>query len=568
MTHRLPTLLLLSIFALGSALLSNLAWAENAPATNKTETKTDTKAATETTAPKAKKSPEAYFAEGLDCLKTNNITCAKVAQASIPAISSYATLLAGNIAAAEQDFTNVLRLLLPLQADKNLNNSALASLHASLAAAYDDQDDTFRALEQRVEVEPFLSSPLDVQANQARIWQSLTVLPKTQLIEMRGLSDNNTTQGWIDLALAVAASTKRAIVDWRAVYPDHPANDTIAQQFLDDRMFMTKNNSNDLGVNGTIALILPFSEQLLYPASDAIEQGFSAANAANKNSAEIKIYPSTAKKEDIVALYQQAVTEGARYVVGPLTRDEINALSTTKISVPTLTLNQADTPTSIANFYQYGLTVDDEVTQVIKTARDAGMQSATIVMSSSPLANRMAKAFSEAWTNAGGKIGLPISITDKALLPTIKTQLAANPSDMIFLAANSDEAREIRPFLDSATPTFGLSHLNDGLAQTESNNILNAIRFTDIPWILDHHNEAYSAYIKAADDLPQGEMQRWFALGVDAYHLLAVITQHPNAFSTLNGLTGKISVSATGEIKRELLLGRFSKQGVVLENAP
>lgn len=564
MTHRLPTFYLLALLAVSSLVFSNFARADNAAVTNKTDAKT----ATDTTVTKTKKNAEAYFVEGLDCLKTSNLICAKTAQASIPAISSYATLLAGNIAAAEQDFVNVLRLLLPLQADKTLNNSAVASLHASLAAAYDDQDDTYRALEQRVSAEPFLSSPLDIKANQARIWQSLTALPKTQLIEMRGLSDNNTTQGWIDLAIATASANKQAITDWRTAYPDHPASDTIAQQFLDDRMFMNKNSGSNLGVSGKIALILPFSEQLLYPVADAIEQGFSAANDVSKNSAEIKIYPSNAKKEDIIALYQQAIAEGAKYVVGPLTREETNALSTATINVPTLTLNQPDTATAIGNFYNYGLTVEDEITQVIKTARDAGMQSATIVMSNSSLANRMAKVFSEAWTATGGNIGLPISIPDKTLFPTIKTQLVSNPTDMIFLAANADEAREIRPFLNSATPTFGLSHMNDGLTQANSDNDLNAIRFTEIPWVIDHNNEIYKDYYKAAEDLPQGEMQRWFALGVDAYHLLAIITRRPNSFSTFNGLTGKISVSATGEIKRELLLGRFTKQGIVMESAP
>ncbi|HEY3300852.1 MAG TPA: penicillin-binding protein activator [Methylophilaceae bacterium] len=564
MTHRLPTLYLLALLAVSPIVFSNFAWADSAPASNKTDTKT----ATDNTVTKTKKSSETYFAEGLDCLKTSNLICAKTAQASIPAISSYATLLAGNIAAAEQDFVNVLRLLLPLQADKTLNNSAVASLHASLAAAYDDQDDSYRALEQRVSAEPFLSSPLDIKANQARIWQSLTSLPKTQLIEMRGLSENNVTQGWIDLAIATASANKQAIIDWRTAYPDHPASDTIAQQFLDDRMFMNKNSGSSLGVSGKIALILPFSEQLLYPVADAIEQGFSAANDMNKNSAEIKIYPSSAKKEDIIALYQQALDEGAKYVVGPLTREETSTLSSAKISVPTLTLTQPDTTTDTANFYSYGLTVEDEVTQIIKTARDAGMQSATIVMSNSPLANRMAKAFSEAWTATGGNIGLPISIPDKTLFPTIKSQLESNPTDMIFLAANADEAREIRPFLNSATPTFGLSQMNDGLSQANSDNALNAIRFTEIPWVIDHNNEAYKDYYKAAADLPQGEMQRWFALGVDAYHLLAIITQRPNSFSTFNGLTGKISVSATGEIKRELLLGRFTKQGIMLESAP
>ena len=77
--------------------------------------------------------PETRFHEGMTCLQAKDIDCATLALNRIPSQDTYAKLLAGNIAAARQDFDTVFRLLLPLQVNTELNNEAAASLHASLA---------------------------------------------------------------------------------------------------------------------------------------------------------------------------------------------------------------------------------------------------------------------------------------------------------------------------------------------------------------------------------------------------------------------------------------------------
>ncbi|HYD33063.1 MAG TPA: penicillin-binding protein activator, partial [Methylophilaceae bacterium] len=84
----------------------------------------------------ASRTPEGNFLKGLDCLKRADLACAEVAAAGIPSQSPYAKLLAGNIAAAKGDFDTVFRLLLPLQANKQLSPEANTSLHTSLALAY------------------------------------------------------------------------------------------------------------------------------------------------------------------------------------------------------------------------------------------------------------------------------------------------------------------------------------------------------------------------------------------------------------------------------------------------
>jgi hypothetical protein len=518
-----------------------------------------------------KKSPEISFLDGMGCLKQSDTACAQLALVGIPSQSPYAKLLAGNIAVATGDFDQAFRLLLPLQAEGGLLPQASASLHASLALAYDNQVDTLRALEQRTLAERYLSDSGDVQSNQQRIWQSLTSLSKEQLIEMRGESLDTTIQGWIDLALMAPNKqnlNKQSVDDWRKAYPDHPASVALTDQLMAQASNDNKSITKPKGLEGPIALLLPFQAEAFYPTADAIWRGFVAAQAGANNNAEIKIYATQSNKNAVAAIYQQAIMEGARYVIGPLTRDEATVLATDQIPVPTLALNQPDIAGTVNNFYMFGLSIDAEAAQIAKIARDYGMQTATIIVSKNPLAAHMNKAFGNAWINEGGQIIAQVNVDENTALKDVKTQLSAQPADMILIAGNAEEARAIRPYLDAATPTFGFSHIYVGINHEPQDAALLAVRFIDLPWLLNSSDAAFAAYQTAAADLPQGEMQRWFALGVDAYQVLLALTQQSRQSVTIRGLTGKIRIDEKGEITRELALGRFGADGVVLEKAP
>lgn len=535
-----------------------------APATGPAKPASADKPITSQPAAQPRKTPEARFIEGLACLKKADIPCAQVAQAGIPSTSPYAKLLAGDIAAAQKDFDLAFRLLLPLQAESGLLPAASASLHASLALAYDNQPDPLRALEQRTLVETDLTEAADIQANQQQIWASISKLPREQLVEIRGDSLDTTIQGWIDLALAVQAG--QSLADWRSAYPDHPAGNSLLQELGAESATPTTPVARAGGLHGKIALLLPFEVETYYPVSDAIEQGFAAAKTIAKDDSEIQIYPTRGNKDEITAIYQQAVNEGAKYVIGPLTRDEITTLARHKAPVTTLALNEPDQDTSQENLYSFGLSIDDEATQIANIARNYGMQNAIIVATDGPISTHMAHAFNDAWIAQDGSIVLRIDINEKTDLTALKAQITSHPADMILLAGNAEEARNIRPYLDAATATFGFSHVYAGINHDPMDAPLTAIRFIDLPWLLNRDNAAFSAYKSEAADLPQGEMQRWFALGADSYQVLLALAQHKA--TTLHGLSGRISISETGEITRELSLGSFGNNGIVLEKSP
>jgi outer membrane PBP1 activator LpoA protein len=514
-------------------------------------------------ATKIYKSPEERYIASQACLKKGDIPCAQIALAGINPSSAYAKILEAQIAAGRQDFDTVLRLLIPLQAEMSLLPAALASLHATLALAYENQGNALRALEQLSQADPYLEAPEAIAANQQHIVQSLTSLSKETLLEMRGESADTAVQGWIDLALAIAHSEQpnSALAQWRQAYPDHSA-DVAALGTLAGTAPV---NSGQKPLTGKVALLLPIDTPAFAFAAEAVRSGFLAAQKAANSPAEIIIYPTHGLKNEIPTLYRQAMAEGAQYVVGPLTRGEVaGLLEPDLIQVPTIALNVLDEqPATSVKLIQFGLPVEEETLQLAKIARKQGMQTAVIATANTPLGKRMAQSFASEWTEQGGVVVLQAEFGEQSNLLEFKSQIAAERADMIFLAANAEQARWIRPYLNQATPTFALSHIYDGNPTNPENSALTAIHFIDMPWLIDPSDASYASYRTASAELPPNA-QRWFAVGVDAWSILSALAGSSAEKLQLRGLTGTI-VLHENRIQRELPMAQFRSDGIALE---
>ncbi len=519
---------------------------------------------------KNKKTTEDYFAESYNCLKKNDKACAQITSVNIPSQSPYSKLLRGIFASLDGDFDTTFRELIPLQTNQSLNLQASISLHTSLALAYENQSDSLRALEQRVIVDGALLqlSPInqeEVNTNQHQIWEVISVLSKANLAEMRGNSADTIIQGWIDLALAAkyqdnGESNALAIEQWRKAYADHPARYGIAAQLFPESVPKVEAHKNHL--KGNVALLLPFANPNFYPASDAIERGFSAAKKIANDHADVKIYASQGDAELTLKLYQQAINEGAKYLVGPLLPVESNAIRNVNSPITTLMLNKNTNNTNTSKQYSYGLLTIDELKQTIKQTKNLGMQKVTIISSNNEFNNLISRSFSEHWLLTGGQATI-INGSNDAI--AIKNQLNENLSDMFFIAADADSARKIRSALPSNIPTFGLSEIYGGLNGNTDDLPLRGVQFVDLPWMVDRDNPKFSAYKEAAGDLPAGEMQRWFALGADAYQILVTLERLSSSGATIDGLSGKIDINAAGEISRSLANASFGAEGIILE---
>lgn len=567
----------------------------------------------------ADEAAETQFSQGMACLRVYNSECAQLALQRINRQSLYADLLAGNIAASTGDTDSVLPLLLPLQNDAGLRGEARASLHQSLGIAYAAQQQPLKALEQYTLSEAALSEPAAIAAQQQRTGRLLASLSREDLMQMGSDATDKVMQGWIALALTISDIESRDSVNtrlqqWRAHHREHPAQpeyafgivavaeptetaipsaidlegsaahqrdeadqETAGQQSASmesagqlsglalTRELDQRHLAASTGLDGDIALLLPYETEGYTAVADAIERGFIAAHSQAHGLGKVRTYATSGDALEIRPIYQQALKEGAAMVVGPVTRDEVAALQGDAHPVLTLGLNQ-NVAAAPPLFHSYGLSIHSEVTQLVRMARDAGMQSATVIVSNSPLAQRISTSFKDQWLAQGGEVRDTIVVdADSTTSPLIPQGTAAG--DLYLIAGDEQHARAVRPLMDRATPTFALSHSFSGILQDPLDADLIGIRFVDIPWLLNPHNPAYQPYKAAAAELPPGEMQRWFALGVDAYQLLLAL-QQPEQTLLLSGLTGRITRNPQGELERNLATGTYTSTGVSAETLP
>lgn len=291
-----------------------------------------------------------------------------------------------------------------------------------------------------------------------------------------------------------------------------------------------------------VALLLPLSSPSFGRAADAVKQGFMAAAAIQEGALPVKVYPSGDKVDDIVSAYGQATQAGARVVVGPLTKNGVTALAASKqVTVPTLALNLPEREAALPpQLYLLSLAADNEARQVARAAYADGRRSASTVTASGALEKRVQLAFAAEWSQLGGTLASQLSFTP-ATADAVRDALRKQPGDMLFLSMSGQDARLLRPYLNPDLPVYATSQIYDGRSNPQKYFDLNGIQFIDMPWLLQPDHMAVMVYPK-----PQAlgtEMERLYALGIDAWRLTLVLQNIPGGGAVaLDGVTGQLDL--------------------------
>ena len=312
-----------------------------------------------------------------------------------------------------------------------------------------------------------------------------------------------------------------------------------------------------------IALLLPLKSPSFAKAADAVRMGFLAAAGKEVKALPVRIYPCADESAEVAALYQQAVASGAIAVAGPLTQKGVAALAgNPDLKTPTLALNLLD-GTRTDNLYFFGLPPETEARQAAQRATAAGLLSASIVSTNTPLSKRVAQAFSDEWQRAGGILQSEIVYSGDA---TPLKELSQDPGTSVFLAAEIDKARLLRPYINATIPVYATSQVFSGNTNTLTNFDLADVRFYDMPWMLQPDHPAVMIYPRAVPALPP-DMDRLYALGIDAYRLLQTLMfeRNPANVMPLDGVTGKISLNGHIFQREGILAVMRQGQGVPIE---
>ena len=108
-----------------------------------------------------------------------------------------------------------------------------------------------------------------------------------------------------------------------------------------------------------------------------------------------------------------------------------------------------------------------------------------------------------------------------------------------------------------------LGAFRDGIENNSGNALLSAIHFVDMPWMINPGHTDFAPYREAAAKLAAGEAQRWFAIGVDAWNILASRAAEKSLL--IPGLSGTLHMEGSA-IVRELPMAQFRGNGLALES--
>jgi outer membrane PBP1 activator LpoA protein len=308
-----------------------------------------------------------------------------------------------------------------------------------------------------------------------------------------------------------------------------------------------------------VALLLPLNAPEFAAPADAVRLGCQAAQGHEPRLA-LQVVRTNGHPESILAEYNGLVARGATVVVGPMTRTGVAALATrAEPGVPTIALNSPERDAHAAPpwLYSFGLGVEAEARLVAHAATAAKLRDAIVVRASTPLALRAAQAFADEWLLLGGKIVAAEQFAARTDYAPLQQRLTGVEAQMTFLAADADQARAVRPYLNNQIPVYGTSQIYDVRKGPLANLDLNGIRFVDMPWLVQPDHPAVMVYPRSTLPL---ELQRFYALGIDACRIAAQLLAHAQRVR-LDGVTGRITLAADRVFQREPVLAVIREGG-------
>ncbi len=330
-------------------------------------------------------------------------------------------------------------------------------------------------------------------------------------------------------------------------------------------------NISDPPLERHIALLLPLESHSFGAAAQIVKEGFTAATMREQPlSLVIRVYATTDDPLDIFSTYQEAIATGAVFVVGPLTRDGVSAMASSKVlEVPTLALNIVDNSTVLpSKLYLFGLQMEAEAGQLAKLALTSNKSHAIIISDDSSLSRRLQTAFAERWQNEQGRTVESFRYDENPAKLQQFRSLTTGAHHLIFLALDAAKSRQLRAYLDPEVPVYATSQVFSGNDNFLQNNDLNGIYFVDMPWLLQPDHPAVMAY-RHADKDRSTDMQRLYALGIDAFRLMTHLLQlQPVDEIAFDGVTGSVRYVAPNQFIREPIAAQFQQGKAQLIKLP
>ncbi|WP_120234113.1 penicillin-binding protein activator [Collimonas fungivorans] len=310
----------------------------------------------------------------------------------------------------------------------------------------------------------------------------------------------------------------------------------------------------------SIALLLPLRSGPLGAAADAVRGGFLNAYERDKNGLAVTVIEAADTPGDMLAAYL-AASKKYDILVGPLSRTGLTAIiQNGQVDKPTLALTQPDFSngkemTLPPQLLPVGLSIEAEARQVASwVGADYAPGKVFVLSTGAAWQKRVANAFVQQIQGSGlhadvMTLNLEDGVFNAGALAQLQQRIESEKPRLLFAALNADQARQIRSAVGLETPIFGISQLNP-LTLNDNNPEhqipeLNGVRLLDIPWQVEADHPAVMVYPHqpvAADQRRNADLERLYALGIDAFRIAHEIAARNTVFQ-IDGVTGQLNIS-------------------------
>ena len=299
-----------------------------------------------------------------------------------------------------------------------------------------------------------------------------------------------------------------------------------------------------------IALMLPPRNGDFVRISQALRSGFLAAHQRDGRQVPCEVLDVPDRTEDLAQIYREFAEREFKVVVGPLTRNGVNALVDAQVSpLTTLALNQPDVDRRLPDHVlSFTLAIEGEARQLAKLAYDEAAVripgrrplKAAVVYSPGALQKRAAMAFIEQWRDLGGDMATPLELEGRQS-PGLRAILQSLNPDVVLLGAAIDTLRQFKAHLPKGAQAYATSLSNPmALSPPAKASDLEGVRMTEMPFLIQSDHPAVMAYPKAPRGFPV-ELQRLYALGIDAFRIASEMLNSSASFE-LDGVTGRLRI--------------------------
>lgn len=302
------------------------------------------------------------------------------------------------------------------------------------------------------------------------------------------------------------------------------------------------------GAQARVALLLPLESSALAKAAEAVRAGFMAGHERDGAGIEVQVVSSGDSTEDTLRAYARAAEQND-IVVGPLARSAVAAVASSNVvTKPTVALNhpQLDRPLP-AQMLVIGLSLEEEARQVADWAAQEQQSGRALVLGGSAAwQQRVVGAFTSHWARLGrnnATVDLPVldGYVDANALSDLRKRLEIDRPDLVFAALDANQLRQVRSAIGTSLPTYGVSAANPGRTAGAGWPELDGVRMLDLPWTIQPEHPQVMVYPRPVD-ADTLDMQRLYALGIDAFRVAREVAQHPGSGFELDGVTGRLSV--------------------------